>query len=340
MSLHRISYIAVVILLTASHGSAAEKTNEFNAAIVPTGSQARLVELSAKINVTNDSDTEVMKYIFRLTMPADDLTYQRARLAVDIADSAVKTHKNGIDKYLEMTMNTPGRKTVTRDVKFLVLLVPVEFFKVPKLLIDDDTQKTANDFLAPSALVESDSAEVKKVAESLFARSTTEIAKAKAAYEYPAKALKYRVQKPAGAVKALQTGVGDCTEFACLFVALARCGGIPARRAAVFNLGTKETIASEEPNHDIAEAFLPSHGWVPVDPNVGAGKYDRPVGFAKAGNAAILLKREPSFVWSTFLPPDGFAKGAAKPVIKPSVKWEAKTVSTGSPKKMIEAFER
>ena len=314
------------------------KEPELPSSILVPNAPARLVELTADVNLTNESTTHVQKYFFRLTTPPSDLPYQRARLSSPIPEATLKAHKNGLDNYLELRVSIAANKTVTKEIKFLLLLVPVDYLKVPKLAVAGKDKLATREYLQPSALVESDAPDVKKAAGSLFAPKASELEKVKAAYEYPARVLKYRMQKPAGAVKALQTGIGDCTEYSCLFCALCRAGGVPARRVAVFNLGSRNEITAREPNHDTAEVFLSTHGWVPVDPNVGGSKYHRPVGLAKASNTQIALKREGAWVWSTFLPPDGVAPNMPKPTIETAVSWHCKVVQEGSPEKMLAEF--
>lgn len=67
-----------------------------------------------------------------------------------------------------------------------------------------------------------------------------------------------------GAVYAATSGVGDCTEFADLFVATARSLGIPARRMDGWTLAWKGT-----PRHAWVEAWIPSRGWTAFDPTWG-----------------------------------------------------------------------
>ena len=307
-----------------------------SAILVPTA--ARLVEITATVNFTNESTTDIQKYLFRLTTPPNDLPYQRARLSVPMPETTLKPHKNGLDNYLELKLAIPAKKTVTKEIKFLVLLLPVDFLKAPMLPVADSDREATSKYLQPSPLVESDAPEVRKVAGALFASKASELEKARAAYEYPARVLRYHEQGPAGALKSLQTGSGDCTEYAALFCALCRAGGVPARRVAVFNLASNHGSTSKEPNHETAEVFLPTHGWVPVDPNVGGGKYDRPVGFARASNTEITLKREGAWVWSTTLPPDGIAPNRPKPAVKSAVSWHYKVVQEGNAAKLLSAF--
>ena len=64
-----------------------------------------------------------------------------------------------------------------------------------------------------------------------------------------------------GALEALRTHRGDCSEYSDLFIALCRAKGLPARVA--------EGLTSEyhvTPKHAWAEVFISGLGWIPFDP--------------------------------------------------------------------------
>jgi hypothetical protein len=66
-----------------------------------------------------------------------------------------------------------------------------------------------------------------------------------------------------GAVWALEKGVGDCSEYSYLFVALCRAAEIPARVQAGFAF--HRVGEALEDGHMWAEYYLENYGWVPVD---------------------------------------------------------------------------
>jgi transglutaminase-like putative cysteine protease len=69
------------------------------------------------------------------------------------------------------------------------------------------------------------------------------------------------------ALWALDAGHGDATDFAALFVGLARARGVPARFHLGFLLPEGQVGAeAESPGHTAwAEFFVPDLGWIPVD---------------------------------------------------------------------------
>ena len=81
------------------------------------------------------------------------------------------------------------------------------------------------------------------------------------AYDYIRAALRYEPQTGLrSAREALDAGVGDCTEFAEVFVALMRARRFPARFIYGIALGSVPTF------HDTAEVLTRDWGWIRVEP--------------------------------------------------------------------------
>ena len=114
----------------------------------------------------------------------------------------------------------------------------------------------------------------------------------------------------------------------------------PGEEDRGFQHGPNEKIDVKQPNHDIAEVYLESHGWMPVDPNLGRGQRDRPIGFGKLSNTFIVMNREGNWVYSNWLPPDGYNKSLPKPKTMPSVSWDAKVLKSGDPEELYREFTR
>ena len=300
---------------------------------------ARLVELTANVDVTNKTSTPITRYVFRVTAPPT-LDSQLVKTSSSTAErTRRREHKNETDSYLEMEFPVPEKKSSKHRVTFSVLVMPVDYLQGKRSASEPD-HKELDRYLQPSALIESDSPEVQKVSRSLFRRRQTPEATAKTAYEFPARVLRFKVQDGnLGARKALQTRVGDCTEFACLFAALCRTQQIPARRINVFNFGKNQSISAKQPNHHIAEIHLKDVGWMPVDPNLGGGRYDRDIGFGKLGNTIVILNREGSWVWSSWLPPNGFSKSLPKPRTSYGISWTGRIVAEGPVDSLFEQFQ-
>jgi transglutaminase-like putative cysteine protease len=135
-------------------------------------------------------------------------------------------------------------------------------------------------FLRPTKVMPTDGI-VKTTSTEITGAAKTDVAKAKAVYEWIVDNT-FRNPKTRGC------GVGDirymleskdlggkCADLNALYVALARASGLPARdvygiRTAKSELGYKSLGASSETvtkaQHCRAEVYLAGYGWVPVDP--------------------------------------------------------------------------
>ncbi len=75
---------------------------------------------------------------------------------------------------------------------------------------------------------------------------------------------------------ALQDRAGVCQDFAHIFIALVRRLGIPGRYVSgyLFHRSEEEDRSAEDASHAWAEVFLPSVGWLGIDPtnNIVAGE--------------------------------------------------------------------
>ncbi|HXX16252.1 MAG TPA: transglutaminase-like domain-containing protein [Candidatus Eremiobacteraceae bacterium] len=135
-------------------------------------------------------------------------------------------------------------------------------------------------FLRPTKLLPTDGI-VKTMADQITAGSKTDVAKARAIYEWIVENT-FRNPKTRGCgagdirymLEAKDLG-GKCADLNALYVGLARAAGLPARdvygiRIAKSELGYK-SLGPSSPNitkaqHCRAEVYLSEYGWVPVDP--------------------------------------------------------------------------
>lgn len=307
--------------------------------------RSRITELTAHVVVDNDSATPVTRYVYRVTAPLSDTPFQQTKAVRSVAEpTSMKPHKNDANQYFEFQTPIGSNGKVQNTLTFNVLTIPVDYLdgnidaiKAPPRV----SQESLDRYLSPSSLVESDAPEIQNAAKSIFDTAATPLIAARSAYEYPSQALRFRLQdKALGAQKGLVQGEGDCTEHACLFAALCRTQAIPARRMAVFNFSTKGAITASEPNHDIAEVYLPNTGWIPVDANLGRGRYDRPVGFGRLSNNMIAMNREGAWVYSTWLPRDSYSQQLPKPKVSFSIKWSGRVLAEGPTADIVRRFSR
>lgn len=121
-------------------------------------------------------------------------------------------------------------------------------------------------YLQPEEKIESNHAEITGKASTVTAGKNTAEEKAQAIFAFVQQYMSYN---PAygnrGALSALYNRSGVCEDYAALFVALCRASGVPAR--LVSGHGSDQSSGSFV-GHMWAEFFLPSYGWVPVEPTV------------------------------------------------------------------------
>ena len=119
-------------------------------------------------------------------------------------------------------------------------------------------------YTQPEELIQSNNAEIVSKAQSLTENESRIHEKVSKIYNFVITHMRYVAQdEEKGAIWALENGVGDCSEYSYLFVALCRAAEIPARIQAGFAFHqVGETL---EDGHMWAEYYLENYGWIPVD---------------------------------------------------------------------------
>ena len=112
--------------------------------------------------------------------------------------------------------------------------------------------------------------DVKKLADKITKGKLTNLAKAKAIYDWTVESM-YRDPNTKGCglgdvCELLRKPGGKCTDISSVFIALCRASGVPAREVFSIRLGkkTEEDITTYQ--HCWAEFFVPGSGWVTADP--------------------------------------------------------------------------
>lgn len=297
---YRLRIFACIVLLGFFAQATAETIDfPYKGSAANGDAPARLVRLTANIRYENRNAGAIANVEHRVTLPATGAEYQ-ALLQIETDGQSVKLekHKNNEDRYISTSFPLRAKETVEKHVSFLLLLSAVDYSQRLPPLFSKPTPDTVQVYLKPDRQAQSDDKEIVSLASLLSLKCADDLCKVHNAYEFPARHLHFEMQKaPLGAVQALHSGEGDCTEYAALFIAISRAMGIPARRTALFNF-VGNTNTAGQPNHDAAEIYVSPLGWVPVDPNLGKGRYDLPEGFAKKSAATIVYKHGDSWTWS------------------------------------------
>jgi len=171
---------------------------------------------------------------------------------------------NAIAQWNNVAVN--AEQTVTFELEYHTLSLGTHYSVNSSLEGSYDVNSNLyTRFTQPEPLVQSDNPQIIQLARNLTGNSDGLHGKVLAVYNFVVNYLRYQVQdEERGALWALENGVGDCSEFSYLFVALCRAAGIPARIQAGFafhNAG--ESLAD---GHMWAEYYLENYGWIPVDP--------------------------------------------------------------------------
>lgn len=112
--------------------------------------------------------------------------------------------------------------------------------------------------------------DVKKLANRITKGKLTNLAKAKAIYDWTVENM-YRDPNTKGCglgdvCELLRKPGGKCTDISSVFIALCRASGVPAREVFSIRLGKKAEEDITGYQHCWAEFFVPGFGWVTADP--------------------------------------------------------------------------
>ncbi|MEM3055485.1 MAG: transglutaminase-like domain-containing protein [Candidatus Bathyarchaeia archaeon] len=123
-------------------------------------------------------------------------------------------------------------------------------------------------YTQPEKLIESDNPQIISTARGITGDEENPYKKVQKIFDFVTTHIRYeRQEEEHGALWALKNGVGDCSEYSCLFVALCRAAGIPARIQAGFAFNKVDETMKD--GHMWAEFYLENYGWIPVDPTWG-----------------------------------------------------------------------
>jgi hypothetical protein len=174
----------------------------------------------------------------------------------------------GTEMYYWHLANTPGWGK-SQDLKYRFTFTAYE----TRTAVDPDSVKAYNTLSADyrwytraEPYIESADPQIIALANRVAGDETNPFLLAQKFYDYVVANARYQlVGKGLLGAKALLTnGVGECGEYAALFIALARVKQIPARSVVGF-----WAVSGTNQTHVWAEFYLEGVGWIPVDPTVG-----------------------------------------------------------------------
>ena len=132
---------------------------------------------------------------------------------------------------------------------------------------NEDTNVNFAKYLMPEKFIECNHRDIKMAAKQLKAKNDIETTLN--TFAFVDSSVKYKRNESIGAVEVLETGVGKCTDFSDLFVALLRANKIPAKTVQ----GIVVDSQHDNPLHQWSEVYLQKQGWVRFDPTFRSAIY-------------------------------------------------------------------
>ncbi|GHV69970.1 hypothetical protein AGMMS49928_15310 [Spirochaetia bacterium] len=154
------------------------------------------------------------------------------------------------------------------SLSYIVEVYAVETDIRPQAIKPDTPSPLRNTYTRPSALIPSDTTEIKNQVNAIIGRERNAYLKARSIYQWIVGQVEIDTTfKTGGVLEALEEKKADSYQSALLFCALARAAGIPALPVA----GVLVDRLRHTHRHYWAEFWIEGFGWVPVDPALGAG---------------------------------------------------------------------
>lgn len=150
--------------------------------------------------------------------------------------------------------------------------------------------ESPDEFNEPELHIESANPQIVALSNKLSQGKATVCQKVRAFYDYIGNTLVYTYNGANwGAQAALGPMGADCTEYSDLLVALSRAQDIPARYFEGLLYLDNGTDALAKTEHAWADVFMPSVGWVALDPTLGRPLVNRDLYFAHYTTDHIIV---------------------------------------------------
>jgi transglutaminase-like putative cysteine protease len=249
-----------------------------------------IYDIDYKITLKKTAPGNISKLIVRVVLIQDFLPIQEV---LDFKSSP---------SYSEVKIDKNGNKTAFYNLtgmgdKLDILLkyrLKVVGFKTKKVDAQGyEGEEIPDIYVLPEETIESDNPKIVALAESLCKDKASIWDKTQAIYDYVRTNVTYSVNsEELGALYALENGTGNCSEFASLMMALCRAARIPARRTESFIYSYN--AKTDDIWHSTVEVYMPSVGWVRMDPTVGQPRAKRDLYFAGQPDSSFILSILPT----------------------------------------------
>ena len=255
-------FTALVCLIAVGERSPARQRRMHPYALRQTYDQSNMVELEQTYDFSITGETHRISFLVPLPQSRPD---KQDILSIGYDPKPTRIIERDGKRYAEFAFKRPEEQ-VTATIRIRAELFTYDLFTAMKNRKNRPLEEDGLEvFLNNEKFIEKDDDRIQEIAESIEGR--TEVDVVHKIYEYVIDHMEYAnpSRRSRGAVRALQQGEGDCTEYADLFVALCRAKDLPAR----FITGYIMRFDSELPKHNWAEVYLRGYGWIPFDPSAG-----------------------------------------------------------------------
>jgi len=225
--------------------------------------QSNMVEFDLSYEFSVPGETHRISFVAVLPRTIPD---RQTVLGISYSPKPSRIFNRNGNRYAEFVFVRPERHV---EIK---ISVKAELFRYDLMTARTNRETEPSEdlqlaeFLRHEKCIEKDHDLIQEVADGIEGETDVDIAKN--IYDYVADNMEYTVTggRGLGAVKALQRGKGDCTEYSDLFAAICRAKNVPARVVTGYTVRTDST----PPRHNWVEVYLRGYGWVPFDPTSGA----------------------------------------------------------------------
>ncbi|HSW61140.1 MAG TPA: transglutaminase domain-containing protein [bacterium] len=256
---YQAAAVIVLLFLVFSCSSAPKEVQLLN-----NGEKKRVsFTLERSVKVTG----QVLKLEMKQLLPAD-IDYRQKVVSLTFDPEPDDIFSDGDNKgALFFFVNPPDEFILKIKVELDVYRYDFETAKASKTFVSSNS--SPEKYLSDEKKIESKDSLIVNYAKQIGGETEEEILKN--IFEFVTGHLEYDVTRKTawiGAKEALLKNSGVCSDYADLFVALARAKGIPARKLSGYTI--KKGTVSE--GHAWAEAYLKEYGWVAFDPTWADGE--------------------------------------------------------------------
>jgi len=247
-----------------------------------------------RISLKNIGEHKPEKQNLWVALIRDVNPYQEVHSRTISPDSYTLSLDEYGNQYAEFNLSdhSPG-ETINIEIEYLV--------SVNELTYDLSSCKgeLPEEFTQSELHIESANPQIISLAKDLSKGKRTACDQMRAFYDYAGDELIYTYNRNAwGAQATLGLMGADCTEYASLVIALSRAEQIPARyyEGILYLEDSDEKSRLAQVEHAWMDAYLPSVGWVAMDPTLGRSQIYRDTYFAHYSPNHIIVTtgRNPS----------------------------------------------